>query len=96
MYFWFLHFGSFFDLVFKLILLLLQSLKLENRYYFGLCRQLTDRKYISNKRNTLFVDVANNIYIYIYIYINLAFSKCHITFKLLKKCKRRKFKQNFF
>ena len=44
MYFWSLHFGSFLDLVPKLILLLSQSLKSENRFYFGPCRQSTNRK----------------------------------------------------
>ena len=78
MHFWSFHFGSFFDLVLKLILLLGQSLKLENRFYFSPCRQPTNRKYIRGRRNTLFTDVTNKKKY-------LAFSKCHITFKLIKK-----------
>ena len=68
MNFWSLHLGQFLDLVLKLILLLGQSLKSKNRFYFALCRQPTNRKYIRDRWNILFADVANKI-IYIYIYI---------------------------
>ena len=58
MYFWSLRFGSFLDLVPKLILLLGQSLKLENRFYFGPCRQPTNRKYIRGKQRVLLANMA--------------------------------------
>ena len=58
MHFWSLHFRPFFDLVPKLILLLGQSLKLENRFYFGPYRQPTNKKYIHGKRSVLHADMA--------------------------------------
>ena len=61
MHFWSLHFGSFLNFVSKLILLLGQSLKSENRFYFDPCRQPTNRKIWCGKQNTLFADVANKI-----------------------------------
>ena len=43
-HFWSLHFGSIFNLVLKLILLLDQSLISENHFYFGHCHQPSNRK----------------------------------------------------
>ena len=88
MYFWSLYFGLSLNLIPKLILLLGQSLKSENQFYFDFYRQPTNRKYICGRRNTLFADMANKI---IVKNMYLAFSKCHITFKLIKKCQLRKF-----
>ena len=62
MHFWSLHFQSFLNLVPKLILL-----KSENRFYFGPYRQSTNRKYIRDRQNTMFADVANKIIIIKYI-----------------------------
>ena len=59
MHFWPLHFGSILNLVPKLISLLGQSLISENYFYFGPCRQPSNRKCIRGKQNTLFADVAN-------------------------------------
>ena len=53
MHFGSLHFGPIFVLVSKLILLLGLSLKLENRFYFGSCRQPNNRKYIRGKHIAL-------------------------------------------
>ena len=67
MHFGFLHFGPILDLVPKLISLLGQSLSLENRFYFGPYRQLSNRKCIRGKQNALFADVGNKIIIINYI-----------------------------
>ena len=59
-HFWSLHFGLIFDLVPKLISSLGQSLISENRFYFGPCRQSSNRKCIRGKRNALFADQASS------------------------------------
>ena len=53
MHFWSLYFGPILDLVPKLISLLGQSLISENRFYFGPCRQPSNKKCICGKRNAL-------------------------------------------
>ena len=69
MHFWSLHFGPILNLVPKLISLLDQSLisKKKKHFYFGPCRQPSNRKYIRSKWNALFADVANKIIIKNYI-----------------------------
>ena len=67
MHFWSLHFGSFLDLVPKLILLLRRSLKSENQFYFGPCRRPNKQKnptwLIECISSMLDADVANNLII---------------------------------
>ena len=53
MHFWSLQFGPILDLVPKLILLLSQSLILENRFYFGPYRQPSNRKIRRDRRSAL-------------------------------------------
>ena len=48
-HFWFLHFGPIFILVPNFILLLFKFLKIQNQFYFGLCRQLTNKKLLHCK-----------------------------------------------
>ena len=67
--FWSLHFGLILNLVLKLITSK-QSMISENHFYFGLCHQPNNRKYIRDKQNALLTyllvgileaDVANKI-----------------------------------
>ena len=53
MHFWSLDFELVLDLVPKLIFLLVQSMILEYRFYFGLCRQPNNKKIIRGRRSTL-------------------------------------------
>ena len=64
------------------ILLVSQSLKSENRFYFSSCHQPTNRKYIR------VTDRIHGLLTWLIKYIYLAFSKCHITFKLIKMSAR--------
>ena len=58
MHFWSLYFGSIPILVSELILLLGQSLKSENWFYFGPCRQPSNRKLLRDKWSALFANMV--------------------------------------
>ena len=57
MHFQSLHFGRIFILVPNLISHLLQSLKIENHIYFGICHQPSNGKCIHGKRSVLLTDM---------------------------------------